>query len=121
MMKKQSGIAALPVLLSLFGVILIIKVAVAVVPMYVQDSVVSQVLDTLQESGEVTRRTRSRQLRELLERRLENSQAEIPMEGLEIRRTRNGIVLLWEYEKRAGLFANIDLVGRFQHQKDFNQ
>ncbi|WP_420591606.1 DUF4845 domain-containing protein [Bacterioplanoides sp.] len=118
---KQSGMAALPVLLAVFGLILILKVAFAVVPMYMQDGVVTQVLDTLQSSGEVTSRTRSKQLRVLLERRLENSQADIPLDGLEIRRTRNGIVLFLAYEKRGSLFANIDLVGRFQHQKDFSQ
>ncbi|MCH2039512.1 MAG: DUF4845 domain-containing protein [Saccharospirillaceae bacterium] len=118
---KQSGMAALPVLLAIFGLILVIKVAFAVVPMYLQDSVVTQVLDTLQSSGEVTSRTRSKQLRALLERRLENGQADIPLDGLEIRRTRNGIVLFLSYEKRGNLFANIDLVGRFQHQKDFSQ
>lgn len=119
--NKQSGIATLPVLLAVFGFILITKVAFAVVPMYMQDSVVTQVLDTLEESGEVTSRTRSKQLRTLLERRLENSQADIPLDGLEIRRTRNGIVLFLSYEKRGSFFANIDLVGRFQHQKDFSQ
>ena len=119
--RKQSGIAALPVLLAIFALILIIKVAIAVVPMYMQDSVVAQVLNTLQSSGEVTKRTRSKQLRELLERRLENSQVDVPMEGLEIRRTRNGIVLFWQYEERADFFANIALIGRFQHQKDFSQ
>ena len=121
MMRKQAGGAMLPVLLALFGFIMIVRTAISVIPMYMQDSVVEQVLETLATSGEVSRKTSAKELRAIIERRLMHSQVKIPMEGLEIRRTRSGIQLFWDYEKRGGFFGNIELVGRFQHQKDFSQ
>lgn len=118
-MRKQSGIALLSVLLGILGVVFIIRIAIAAVPMYLQDRVISEVLTTLHSSGEVGARTRPDRLRDLLERRLRKEHVDLPLDAVEIHRTKGGLVLLWQYESRSSLFANIEIVGNFKQQKDF--
>jgi len=117
-MKKQDGIASLSVLLAVFAFIVIIRITFAVVPMYYDDKVVETILDDLVSSGKIDSRTSTRKARDLIRIRLDRNQVEVDLEGLAIRRTRNGSLLFWDYEHRSGFISNIELVGRFQHQKE---
>jgi hypothetical protein len=98
---------------------IIISLAVAMVPMYLDDAQLSGILDDIEMSGQVDNRTRASDLRNILESELEAEQLQLPLDQLVIKRTREGLTLEWSYQVSNPLVANISLTGAFTHNKEF--
>ena len=121
MISKQRGIS-LPVVLLIAAIgLLAIRTGMALVPMYVDDAMLQQILQKIEQNGDVDGKTTNRDIRRLLEERLEFNRLQIPIDALEVERTRDRITLSWPYERRDNVVANIDLVARFQHNVVFDR
>ena len=121
MISKQRGIS-LPVVLLIAAIgLLAIRTGMALVPMYVDDAMLQQILQKIEQNGDVDGKTTNRDIRRLLEERLEFNRLQIPIDTLEVERTRDRITLSWPYERRDNVVANIDLVARFQHNVVFDR
>ena len=119
--SKQRGIS-LPVVLLIAAIgLLAIRTGMALVPMYVDDAMLQQILQKIEQNGDVDGKTTNRDIRRLLEERLEFNRLQIPIDTLEVERTRDRITLSWPYERRDNVVANIDLVARFQHNVVFDR
>lgn len=121
MIKKQSGMSMLPLLMMILVAVMLIRVATSVVPMYFDDKIVAQVLTNVEESGVITKKMPVRKIREELKERLTRNRVSISLDDLVVKRGRDSSTLTLTYEQRGGFFANIELVGRFQHQKELTK
>lgn len=121
MIKKQSGMSMLPLLMVILVAVMLIRVATSVVPMYFDDKIVAQVLANVEESGVITKKMPVRKIREELNERLTRNRVSISLDDLVVKRRKNSSTLTLTYEQRGGFFANIELVGRFQHQKELTK
>ncbi|UTW47248.1 DUF4845 domain-containing protein [Bacterioplanoides sp. SCSIO 12839] len=121
MIKKQSGMSMLPLLMMILVAVMLIRVATSVVPMYFDDKIVAQVLTNVEESGVITKKMPVRKIREELNERLTRNRVSISLDDLVVKRGRDSSTLTLTYEQRGGFFANIELVGRFQHQKELTK
>jgi len=89
--------------------------------MYWQNQMLTTIINTMYESGDVKSDTRPNQLKKLLEERLSKNDIRMAFDDLNIHTSNRGLTLDWPYEQRGTLFGNIDLVVRFYQQKDFTQ
>lgn len=121
MIKKQSGMSMLPLLMMILVAVMLIRVATSVVPMYFDDKIVAQVLTNVEESGAITKKMPVRKIREALKERLNRNRVSISLDDLVVKRGRDSSTLTLTYEQRGGFFSNIELVGRFQHQKELTK
>lgn len=121
MLKKQSGMSMLPLLMVILVAVMLIRVATSVVPMYFDDKIVAQVLQNLEESGKITKKMPVRKIRAELQERLTRNRVDISLDDLVVQRRKNSTTLTLTYEQRGGFFANIELAGRFQHQKELTK
>jgi hypothetical protein len=121
MMKKQQGISMPTALLIILIGVIAIRTGMALVPMYVDDTMLKQVLTNIEQSEEINGKSTNREIRRLLEERLDFNNLNISIETLEIDRTRDTITLRWPYERRDNVMSNIDLVTRFQHEVVFER
>ena len=119
-MKKQTGVSFVTVLVILTIVGVIVKAGIAVGPMYWDDKLVKTIFENIRESGEVNSRTRQKELKQMIQSRLDSNNVNIPTDGMTVKRVSGGLLLQWEYESRGNFIANIDLVGRFYHEEEFN-
>lgn len=120
-MKKQAGVSFVTVLLVLTLIGVFAKAGIAVIPMYWDDKLLGKVLENVHESGDVNSRTRQKELKQLIEERMRSNRLNIPTEGMTVMRIQGGLLLQWEYEIRSNFMGNVDLVGRFHHEEEFNQ
>lgn len=98
---------------------IIISLAVAMVPMYINDAQVGSILDDIETSGQVDNRMRASDLHKIVESELDAEDLQLPLDQLVIKRTREGLTLEWSYQVSNPLVANISLTGAFTHKKEF--
>lgn len=100
--------------------LLIIKAGIALVPVYWDDRMLNTVLKKTQETPEYSG-LNAKELVSLVEGLLQRNNLEIPTDDLEVKlNSSQTLELNWPYERRANWIGNIDLVVKFQHQKEFN-
>jgi len=120
-MRRQRGMSFISVLVVVFIAIVFVKAAITLVPMYWQNQMLTTIINTMYESGDVKSDTRPNQLKKLLEERLSKNDIRMAFDDLNIHTSNRGLTLDWPYEQRGTLFGNIDLVVRFYQQTDFTQ
>jgi len=118
-MRRQSGMSFSSVVALLALIALLLKAAIAIVPMYWDNKMLTTVLDTMAESGEVTIDSKPNKVKKLLEQRMQRNGLKMDYEQLKIEPRKHALVLDWPYEVRGTWLGNIDLVVRFQQHKEF--
>ncbi|ASP39199.1 hypothetical protein CHH28_11145 [Bacterioplanes sanyensis] len=121
LISKQRGISMPMILLVLVVAVVAIRTGMALVPMFVDDTMVKQILQTIVSNEELDGKSTNRDIRRLLEERLRFNNINVSIDTLEIERTRDRLTLSWPYERRDNVMANIDLVARFQHEVVFDR
>lgn len=119
-MKKQAGISFVTVLLVLTLVGVFAKAGIALAPMYWDDKLLTKILENVHESGEVNSRTRQKELKQIIAVRMHSNRLTLPTDDMVVKRVQGGLLLQWKYEVRNNFMGNIDLVGRFYHEEEFN-
>ena len=119
-MKKQTGASFATILVVITVLGIFVKAGIAVGPMYWEDKVLKTIIENVRESGEVNSQTRQKELKQIIQGRMLDNRLNIPTEGMVVKRVSGGLLLQWEYESRGTFIANIDLVGRFYHEEEFN-
>ena len=120
-MRRQRGMSFISVLVVLFVGILLIKGAITLIPMYWDNKLIGTILDGIPTDREYRTDIRPKDFKRLLENRLQENHIKASLDKLEIRQGNQGLILDWTYEARATYLGNIDMVVRFQQQKDFTQ
>ncbi|WP_430459609.1 DUF4845 domain-containing protein [Thalassolituus sp. LLYu03] len=118
-MRYQKGMSfsSVAALVALAAVLL--KAAFTLVPMYWDNKMVSTILDTMVENGEIKDDTKPGQLKKLIEHRLSSNNLNISVAELKITEEKRGLTIDWPYEVRGTWIGEIDLVVRFHQHKEF--
>ncbi len=118
-MRKQAGMTIPSMLVVGLVLLLLIKAAFAVVPMYWDNRMLTTVLSKMH-AGTATQDIKSsKQLMHTLEERLSSNNLNIPTDTAIIRVEKTGLSLDWQYERRANWISNIDIVVSFHQQVEF--
>jgi hypothetical protein len=120
-MRRQRGLSIVSILVVLFVGILLVKGAITLVPMYWDNKLIGTILDGLTKDREYRTDMRPKDFKRLLETRLQDNNIKASLDELKIRKGDQGFTLDWTYEARDTYLGNIDMVVRFQVQKDFTQ
>lgn len=119
-MNKQTGMTlpSMVVALALAG--LLIKAAIALVPMFWDDRMLTTVLSKMEQNDQYSD-LNAPDLADAVAALVQRNQLAIPTHDLSVRPIAgDALELSWEYERRATWIGNIDFVVKFQHHKEIN-
>ncbi len=120
-MRRQRGLSIVSILVVLFVGILLVKGAITLIPMYWDNKLIGTILDSVPKDREFSPDMRQKDFKLLLNKRLQDNNIKASLDDLKIRKGDQGFTLDWTYEARDTYLRNIDMVVRFQVQKDFSQ
>lgn len=118
-MKQQQGASLVTLLVGLTLFLLLARVAVAVVPMYLDDGIVSTMVSNFKDNERVNAKTSKRELKAMIEQGLRSSNVSADISKLNITKQKGRLILDWPYERRENIIGNLDIVLRFEHQAIF--
>ena len=117
MKRKQRGITMLGFLITLCLVIFFAYCAMKIVPMYIEYYSVKKALASIASDRQAADDSREK-LRERFARHMQiDYVSTVKPEMLKIESTEAGYRLVMDYERRESLFANLDVVGKFNAQQ----
>jgi hypothetical protein len=118
MKQTQRGITMTGFLITLTLLIFFAYCGMKIGPMYMEFYSVKQALKGLANDQEMATASKDK-IRQMFLRKLDMSYAEHvkKMDPLKFENTDGGLKLLVEYEQREELFANLDVVGKFQAEQ----
>lgn len=117
MKRKQRGITMLGFLITLCLVIFFAYCAMKIVPMYIEYYSVKKALASIASDRQAADDSREK-LRERFARHMQiDYVSTVKPEMLKIESTDTGYNLIMNYERREPLFANLDVVGKFNAQQ----
>ncbi|MBA3486185.1 MAG: DUF4845 domain-containing protein [Lysobacter sp.] len=118
MKRKQSGITLIGFILMLAVVGVFVYMGMKLIPMYSEYYSVKQALQGLAGEPGITTQDPAK-VKDLFFRRLYISYAEnVKPEHVKIERKGSNYLMTVKYEMRRPLIANLDVVGRFETQKE---
>lgn len=117
MKRKQRGITMLGFLITLCVVIFFAYCAMKIVPMYIEYYSVKKALASIASDAQAADATKEK-IRSNFARHMQiDYVATVKPEMLKIESTDTGYNLIMNYERREPLFANLDVVGKFNAQQ----
>ena len=117
MKRKQRGITMLGFLITLCLVIFFAYCAMKIVPMYIEYYSVKKALASIASDAQAADATKEK-IRSNFARHMQiDYVATVKPEMLKIESTDTGYNLIMNYERREPLFANLDVVGKFNAQQ----
>ena len=117
MKRTQGGMTMLGFLITLSVVILFIFCGMKIVPMYIEYYSVKKALASIASDRQAADDSREK-LRERFARHMQiDYVSTVKPEMLKIESTDTGYNLIMNYERREPLFANLDVVGKFNAQQ----
>ena len=121
MKRNQGGMTLIGFIIVLAVVGVFIYMGMKVIPMYSEYYAVKQALDGLAKEPEITQQDPGK-IKDLFFRRLYISYAEtVKPEHVKIVRKDAGYVMTVNYEVRKPLIANLDVVGKFNTEKELRR
>ena len=118
-LKKQQGASLSTMLFVIFTLLVFGRIGFAIGPMYWQDRMIGEMLREMERSGEVTAKTRPKDLRNLIALRLKKTRLSAPIDTLDVKNTKRGLELDWPYEKKERLYNNIYVSLKFHQKAEF--
>jgi hypothetical protein len=119
-MNRQTGASSIVmiimVVLAVSGLIMVLKL----LPLYSQDWAVETVLENLKEEAKAKEFT-SEQIESKLRKRFDINDISELAEFAIVEGASSQITIDMEYERRVGLFSNIELVATFKHYVDLSE
>ena len=117
MKRKQRGITMLGFLITLCLVIFFAYCAMKIVPMYIEYYSVKKALASIASDAQAADATKEK-IRSNFARHMQiDYVSTVKPEMLKIESTDTGYNLIMNYERREPLFANLDVVGKFNAQQ----
>ncbi|WP_369857432.1 DUF4845 domain-containing protein [Candidatus Thalassolituus haligoni] len=118
-MKKQSGLSFYAVMVILLIVGVVAKAGIAIVPMYWDNRMLQQVLETMHKSKTVTGTSSVKDLHGVLAARIRSNSLNISLDGLVATRSKGVLTMDWNYEVKEHFMGNLYVVGQFSHHEEF--
>ena len=117
MNRKQGGMPMLGFLITLAVVMFFLYSAMKIVPMYIEYYSVKKALASIASDAQAADATKEK-IRSNFARHMQiDYVATVKPEMLKIESTEAGYRLVMDYERRESLFANLDVVGKFNAQQ----
>jgi len=119
--SRQQGVTLTRLLFTLVVIGCIGYVAMRIVPAYVESYKVKVALDAVADQDGITQQS-TQQIRRTLLRRLDFDDVyDITSNDIAIRRTGQRVNINVDYERRADIIGNIDLLFTFSHEKTIDR
>ncbi|MDO6682585.1 MULTISPECIES: DUF4845 domain-containing protein [unclassified Oceanobacter] len=118
-MKKQAGMSFYSVIMVLVMVGVLAKAAIAVMPMYWDDRMLQQVLDTLHSSKTITATTSVKEVHKVMAARISSNNLNITIDDMVVMRTKGAVTIDWTYEVKEHFMGNLYVIGQFTHHEEF--
>ncbi len=118
-LKKQQGVSGVTMMIMAFLGFLLIKAAIALVPMYFDNQMLKTALDSMDKSLELQENPSVDLLQEMVVKSLKHNNLAIPTEGLDIQKVDGKLTLNWSYERRDTWMGSVDVVASFHVQKEY--
>ena len=119
-MNRQRGASSLVmmlmVILAVSGLVMVLKL----LPLYSQDWAVQSILENLKEEAATSELTPKR-VEDMLNKRFSINDISELTEHVFVGGKGSTITIEMEYERRVGLFSNIELVATFEHYVDLSE
>ena len=112
-LKKQQGVSKLGLLVMFFLVAVFLTAGLKVVPLYIDHNLIVGICDKLIETGEAENMTIT-DIRLRVSRTLRiNNVRDFDLNSITLRRENSQAIITVAYERRVELFANLDVIAKF--------
>lgn len=116
LMKKQQGLTMISMVVVIVFVLFQAVIAMNVIPVYMTDSSVKDVLQRVYEDPKSTGMT-AKELKESVIKRLRlNSVYDLKPEYIQVKKGRGENIIIIEYEPRGKLIGTLDFIVTFKHE-----
>ena len=119
-MKKQQGFSGIFILIVIALCFFSFFTLLKVVPLYTQNWSVETVFNNLKEES-ANKEYGAKQIEEMIQKRFQINGVSELAQFVEVTGQGSNIVIDMEYERRAPLVSNIELVATFNHYIDFSE
>jgi hypothetical protein len=114
---KQAGVSFISILAFLVLLVFSLNFIVRIFGMHWDDRLLVTILDDL--PGVIDRDSSVKDVRSLLNSRLDINRLRIPTNELVITKRKGEITLIWNYERRDHVMSNVDIVLNFNHEYSY--
>jgi hypothetical protein len=114
---KQTGVSFISILAFLVLLVFSLNFVVRIFGMYWDDRLLVSILDDL--PGVIDRDSSVKDVRTLLNSRLDINRLRMPTNELVITKRKGEIKLIWNYERRDHVMSNVDIVLTFNHEYSY--
>jgi hypothetical protein len=114
---KQTGVSFISILAFLVLLVFSLNFVVRIFGMHWDDRLLVTILDDL--PGVINRDSSVKDVRTLLNSRLDINRLRIPTNELVITKRKDDIKLIWNYERRDHVMSNVDIVLTFNHEYSY--
>jgi hypothetical protein len=114
---KQTGVSFISILAFLVLLVFSLNFVVRIFGMHWDDRLLVTILDDL--PGVIDRDSSVKDVRSLLNSRLDINRLRIPTNELVITKRKGEITLIWNYERRDHVMSNVDIVLTFNHEYSY--
>lgn len=120
-MRRQSGMSFTSMAVLLVVVVIVVKTAMTLVPMFWDNRILTTILNSMAESRDINADMTKKQFEAVLNRHLNMNDLELPLNGLEISKHNGTLTLDWSYEARRNWIGPVDMAVRFNQHKEFTK
>ncbi|PAV27184.1 uncharacterized protein DUF4845 [Tamilnaduibacter salinus] len=112
----QRGASVFGMLVGLLLLGILVTFAVKLGPIYLDDITIQEAIESLEKADDLENLPPS-EIRRMLQKRMSvNNIENIKADDVDIERDNGVLVVSVDYEERAGLFRNVDVVATFSHR-----
>lgn len=115
--SKQAGASFISVLAFLALLIFSLNFLVRIFALHWDDRLLTSILDDLPQA--IDQDTKERDVRELIQKRLDINRLKIPLNQLVVTKKKGQIQLIWQYERREHVMSNVDIALTFNHEYSY--
>lgn len=113
---KQRGASVFGMLVGLLLLGILITFAIKLGPIYLDDITIQESIESLEKADDLGELPPS-EIRRMLQKRMSvNNIENIDVDDVEIQKEDGALVVSIDYEERADLFRNVDVVASFSHR-----
>lgn len=115
-LENQTGVSKLGLVVMFLLIALFLTAGLKVVPLYIDHNLVTSVCKALIENGEADNMTLT-DIRNRVSNTLRiNNVYGFDLNSISLRRENNKAIIMLNYERRVELFANLDVVAKFDNE-----
>ena len=118
MMKRQEGMTGISILIIVIFIVFVASLALKVVPVYVDDSAIANIVASFDNKGDMRGKTK-KSVQDAFIKRMKINNVMLEREDWSLKKKDGDYLLVVDYEPRGELIGSLEYVVHFHHEAKF--